>query len=141
MFEAGQTVFINDQRSTWHGRQATVLSVSERRGYEVGIEGVQFTYWLRAAELSPEHPSTTPAAPAPEIADEHPYDFSHSGLGIGGAGQYQEPPIVPTVEQMGRMERMERRARRCRRCGQSDVFDGAMFTTGGGGDVCDDCFG
>ena len=27
----------------------------------------------------------------------------------------------------------------CRKCGQT-AADGAMFTTGGGGNVCDDCF-
>lgn len=68
-----------------------------------------------------------------------PHDFSHSGLGIGGLAHYEEPPIVPTLEQIERMEKLESRARHCRRCGATDVFDGAMFTNGGG-DICDDCF-
>ena len=65
-------------------------------------------------------------------------DFD-SGLGIGGLGRNQEAPIVPTVEQIERVEQLEASATYCRTCGQSDVFDGAMFTTGGGS-VCDDCF-
>ena len=78
---------------------------------------------------------------APLIPDnESPHDFSHSGLGIGGLSSYEEPTVIPTVKQMERLEKMEQRATRCRRCGQSDEFDGAMFTTGGG-NVCDDCFG
>jgi len=62
-------------------------------------------------------------------------------MGIGGIGIYaeNEMPSVPSVRAIERMEKLEKRARRCRRCGQTDVFDGAMFTTGGG-DVCDDCF-
>ena len=68
------------------------------------------------------------------------HDFDRTGLGIGGLGRHEEPPIVPTVKAIKRLERMEAGATHCRRCGCSDVFDGAMFTTGGG-DVCDDCFG
>jgi len=45
---------------------------------------------------------------------------------------------APTAEQIGRVVSREKRATYCRVCGQSDIFDGAMFTTGGG-DVCDDC--
>ena len=77
-------------------------------------------------------PVTQPAA------QDNPYDFDR-GFGIGGLGRHVEPTTVPTVAQMARLEKMEARARYCRRCGQSDVFDGAMFTTGGG-DICDDCF-
>lgn len=64
---------------------------------------------------------------------------THSGLGVGGAGSYVEPTIIPTIAAIERVERMEKRATYCRKCGQSDVWDGAMFTTGGG-DVCDDCY-
>jgi len=88
-----------------------------------------------------QHISRTHPQPKTSFDDtEHPYDFSHSGLGIGGLATYQEEPPVPTVAQMERLERMEARATRCRRCGQTDVFDGAMFTTVGG-DICDDCCG
>ena len=65
-------------------------------------------------------------------------DFDR-GFGIGGLGHYEEPPVIPTVAQIERLERLEARSTVCRRCGQSDAFDGAMFTTGGG-DVCDDCY-
>jgi hypothetical protein len=72
------------------------------------------------------------------VQQNGPTDFD-SGLGIGGLGRHEEKPIVPIATQVERMEKAQARARICRRCGQSDVFDGAMFTTGGG-NVCDDCF-
>lgn len=65
-------------------------------------------------------------------------DFDR-GFGIGGLGRHVEEPFIPSVAQMAKLERMEARATHCRRCGESDVVDGAMFTTGGG-NVCDDCF-
>ena len=67
-------------------------------------------------------------------------DFDQ-GFGIGGLSRYEEPIIVPVAAQLKRMERMEARARRCRRCGETDVFDGAMFTTDSSGNLCDDCYG
>ena len=62
--------------------------------------------------------------------------------GIGGIGLYteNESPIIPSVRVIEQYERMAAHARRCRRCGQTDVFDGVMFTLGDG-DICDDCFG
>lgn len=75
---------------------------------------------------------------SPQPSRGEPRDFD-SGLGIGGLGRHQEKPIIPTVAQMERMEKLEAQATTCRRCGQSDL-DGAMFTTGGGGSICDDCF-
>ena len=68
-------------------------------------------------------------------------DFSRSGLGIGGAGSYQEPPIVPTAAQIRRLEQLEVSATTCRRCGADDVFGGAMFTTDPSSGICDDCYG
>ena len=68
---------------------------------------------------------------------EHDFD---RGFGIGGLARHEEPPLVPSLAAIERVEAMERRATVCRRCGQSDEFDGAMFTTGGG-NICDDCFG
>ena len=61
-------------------------------------------------------------------------------FGIGSLGRHVEMPATPSLAAMERIEKMEARACYCRRCGQSDVFDGAMFTTGGGS-ICDDCFG
>lgn len=66
-------------------------------------------------------------------------DFSESGLGIGGAGSHVEVPIVPSTRTANKIIEMSRRARRCRRCGQTDLFDGAMFTTNPGSGLCDDC--
>ena len=81
-----------------------------------------------------------PDVPAQTLVDSAvSYDFSESGLGIGGLGAYDEKPIIPTVAAIQRVERLEAEMIVCRRCGASDVFDGAMFTDGGG-DICDDCF-
>lgn len=67
------------------------------------------------------------------------YDFD-GGFGIGGLGRHVEKPIIPSVEAIERVERMEQRATYCKRCGQSDVFDGAMFTTDASSGLCDDCY-
>lgn len=67
-------------------------------------------------------------------------DFDR-GFGIGGLGRHQEPPTIPTAEQIERIERLEQDDVICRRCGASMNFDGAMFTTGGFSGLCDDCFG
>jgi len=81
-----------------------------------------------------------PDVPAQTLVDSVvSYDFSESGLGIGGLATYQETPMIPTVAAIERVERLEAEMIVCRRCGASDVFDGAMFTDGGG-DICDDCF-
>jgi len=79
------------------------------------------------------------ARSAVSISAEHPADFSHSGLGIGGINGDQSIPVIPSVEAIERVQRMHDTDVVCRRCGASKNFDGAMFTTGGGG-VCDDCF-
>ena len=95
----------------------------------------------RQAEiLAGDDEQVQPDAPARTLVDSGtPYDFSTSGLGIGGLGTHQEMPIIPTVAAIERVERLEAEMIVCRRCGASDVFDGAMFTDGGG-DICDDCF-
>ena len=81
--------------------------------------------------------SQSQASPQPDISGG---DFDR-GFGIGGLGRYQEDPIIPSVTAIERVERMEARARTCRRCGQSDVFDGAMFTTDASSGLCDECYG
>jgi hypothetical protein len=73
------------------------------------------------------------------MAEQDGLDFDQ-GFGIGGLGRHEEPPVVPSEEALERYERLQKRARYCRQCGQSDVFDGVMFTTLGG-DICDDCAG
>lgn len=84
-------------------------------------------------QLTP--PTEQPISPAQPQAD-------YCGImGIGGLGIYaeNEAPFVPSERAIERYEKLAAQARTCRRCGQTDVFDGAMFTTSGG-DVCDDCF-
>ena len=94
----------------------------------------------QAETLAGDDAQPQPAAPAQTLIDSGTsYDFSASGLGIGGLGTHQEKPIIPTVAAIKRVERLEAEMTVCRRCGASDVFDGAMFTDGGG-DICDDCF-
>jgi len=70
-------------------------------------------------------------------ADTH--DFSHSGLGISGLANYDEPVIIPSTAAIKRMEKIELEMETCRRCGASDLIDGAMFTTMAGSGYCDDC--
>jgi hypothetical protein len=84
----------------------------------------------------------TESQPAPQavtLLDEHPADFSHSGLGIGGLATYEESPVIPSVRAIKRVQRMHDTDVVCQRCGASKNSDGAMFTTGGG-NICDDCF-
>lgn len=73
------------------------------------------------------------------VQQSEPTDFD-GGLGIGGLGRHEEKPVAPTASQVGRMEKLAAKAKTCRRCGQTDVFDGAMFTTASGGSICDDCY-
>lgn len=80
-----------------------------------------------------------PATPVVTLVEEHPADFSHSGLGIGGLANYEEAPVIPSVQALERVQRMHDTDVVCRRCGASKNFDGAMFTTGGR-NICDDCF-
>lgn len=70
---------------------------------------------------------------------ENSRDFGHSGLGIGGLGRHIEETLIPSVEAIVRVEKMEAQAQYCKQCGESDVFDGAMFTTMAGSGYCDDC--
>lgn len=73
--------------------------------------------------------------------NECPHDFDRAGLGIGGLSRQIEKPAVLTIKQIKYLRRLEHKATRCRRCGQSDVFDGAMFTTDPSSGLCDDCYG
>ena len=94
----------------------------------------------QASILAGDNEQAQPDAPAQTLVDSAvSYDFSESGLGIGGLGTHQEMPIIPTVAVIERIEKAEAEMIVCRRCGCSDIFDGAMFTDGGG-DICDDCF-
>lgn len=62
-----------------------------------------------------------------------------SGLGIGGIKNDQSLTPVPTVRAIKRVQRMRATDRVCRRCGASQNFDGAMFSTLAGSNICDDC--
>lgn len=62
-----------------------------------------------------------------------------SGLGIGGINNDQSAPFVPSIRAIERMQRLHDTDTICRRCGASKNFGGAMFSTIGGMNICDDC--
>jgi hypothetical protein len=124
---------IGDRRSTYNdlfaGREVTARDEKGNR-YALALEDGLIL-------ATPEQPAGQP----PQPPDESPYDFDSGGFGIGGLGRYEEPPVIPSAKALERYERLEKRATYCRQCGQSDVFDGAMFTTLAGSGLCDDCVG
>lgn len=128
----GTRVTINKPGTRDHGMAGTIKEVDSRGNYKVMADGSRLGRWRPVAEIT---------APQADAIKENAHDFSTSGLGIGGAGSYVEQPIIPTIAAIKRVERMEQRATYCKRCGDSDVFDGAMFTTARGSGICDDCFG
>lgn len=134
MFELNDRVIIRDRRSTDHGRAGTVIATDMSRSYsyQVRIDNDNEAFWYAEHML-------TASSVADQPANESPYDFD-GGFGIGGLGRHEEKPIIPSVKVLERYERKAAQARTCRRCGQTDVFDGAMFTTLGG-NICDDCAG
>ncbi len=67
--------------------------------------------------------------------------FDRTGLGIGRLSQHTEPTPTPSARQIERVVRKTRQAQTCCRCGQSDTWDGAMFTTDPSSGICDDCYG
>ena len=75
-------------------------------------------------------------AATPQSANQ---DFSRSGLGIGSLSHHIEDPLIPSEAGLARVEQMHTQATTCRRCHQSDLFDGAMFTTDPASGLCDDC--
>jgi hypothetical protein len=62
-----------------------------------------------------------------------------SGLGIGGIGNDQSMPHIPSEKSIAKVQEMHDTDTICRRCHASQNFDGAMFTTLGGTNICDDC--
>ena len=114
-------------------------SDADRRWKYPGVTGPGAYTWNEAQNRYEPASQHTAISAVVDSADEH-QDFD-GGFGIGGLGRYVEEPIIPTVEQMNRQEALERRARRCRKCGQTDVFDGAMFTVDPESGLCDDCYG
>lgn len=62
-----------------------------------------------------------------------------SGLGIGGVGNDQSMPGIPSARATLRAQRMRDTDTVCKKCGASKNFDGAMFTTIADSGICDDC--
>ena len=127
----GDRVQINEPEATYHGKLATITAIDKTNAnpFQAHIDGDDYfvKFWYIENELLPAGSKQTTRP-----------DFD-KGFGIGGLGRYVEDPIIPTVAQIERHEKMEAQATFCSRCGESDAFDGAMFTTGGG-NVCDDCY-
>ena len=67
------------------------------------------------------------------------YDFDRTGVGVSRLSQHDEKPIIPTPQAIKRLECLEQQATTCNSCHQTDVFDGAMFTTDPASGMCDDC--
>jgi hypothetical protein len=143
MLKIGDKIKINDPRALYHGQPGVIIRVREGTNFPYQVrmapdEDSVSDFWFTAGEVEKAEPAPIrPTRPEPE---ESAGDFD-KGFGIGGLARHEEPPFVSTVKQIERLERLEKKARRCRRCGQTDVFDGAMFTTIAGGDICDDCVG
>jgi len=76
-------------------------------------------------------------ASLPEAHEPGSWD-TDSGLGIGGIGNDQSMPVIPSARGIARVQRMMDTDTVCCRCGASRNFDGAMFSTVGG-NICDDC--
>lgn len=94
-----------------------------------GVAGNQTRKLMR--ELNIQKPTPTPKQFASMDID--------SGLGIGGINNDQSMPVIPSVRAIERVQKMHDTDTICKRCGASANFDGAMFTTLGGSNICDDC--
>jgi hypothetical protein len=82
-------------------------------------------------------PGTEPIHSA-EPMSETDFDID-SGLGIGGINNDQSMPTIPSVSALEKIQEMHDTDIICKRCGASQKFDGVMFTTLGGSNICDDC--
>lgn len=136
-YTVGQTVYINDKRNYHHGRQFTIQSISAegKRSYPYQLsDGL----WYPEGELSAEPPTKPQQQSQPTPQKWQTMDID-SGLGISGINNDQAAPVVPSVETIERMQHLHDTDTVCRRCGASKHFDGTMFSTFGGGDICDDC--
>lgn len=132
MLKVGQQVTVNHPGESYDGEIGTIIKIDLSSNFQYLVEmssdaDGETKFWFNAEDLTVQR------------KQESSLDFSTSGLGIGGLATFQETPIIPTIAQIERVERLENEMIVCRHCGASDIFDGAMFTTGGG-DVCDDCF-
>ena len=130
-YAVGQTVYINDKRSTWHGQPRSVEKITSNEYAYLLDDGFYYSEALLAAEPHAKQPTATDAWEALHDTD--------SGLGIGGINNDQSAPFVPSAAAIERVQRLHDTDTVCRRCGASKNFDGAMFTNFGGGNICDDC--
>lgn len=127
-YTVGQTVYINDKRSAWHGQPRRVEKITHKENPYLLDDG----FYYSEALLSAESPTK-----AQQPQEWQTMDID-SGLGIGGINNDQSAPFVPSAAAIERVQRLHDTDTVCRRCGASKNFDGAMFTTVGG-NICDDC--
>jgi len=132
-FSVGDTVYLNDKSSLSHHRQGTVT--------EVNLNGKGYPYRVNFGTTHVYHPERELLAelPKPEQAQQWQSMDVDSGLGIGGINNDQAMPFIPSVRAIERVQKMHDTDTICKRCGASANFDGAMFTTLGGSNICDDC--
>ena len=133
-FAVGQLVYINDTTNLYHGHPRTIERISTMNDYPYRLDD---GFWYPETEITAEPPilATQPQAGA---AEWQTMDID-SGLGIGGINNDQSAPFVPSAAAIARVQHLHDTDTVCRRCGASAHFDGAMFTTLGGSNICDDC--
>ncbi len=49
--------------------------------------------------------------------------------------------VTPSLASVEKYDRASKQTKHCKVCGQSDSFDGAMFTVDSSRKTCDDCYG
>lgn len=129
-YTVGQTVYINDRSSVWHGQPRRVEKITRNEYAYLLDDGFYYPEKLLSAE--------SPVSSPPTSAQWETMDID-TGLGIGGIANDQSMPFVPSIAAIKRVQRLHDTDIVCRRCGASAKFDGAMFTTLGGSNICDDC--
>lgn len=132
-YTAGMTVYISDTRNRLHGKRFTIeaIDINPKKAYAYQVGGL----WYPESELAAEFPGE--AQPV-QVGTWQTMDID-SGLGIGGINNDQSAPFVPSASAIARVQQMHDTDTVCRRCGASANFDGAMFSTLGGSNICDDC--
>lgn len=129
-FSVGQLVYINDERSMWHGYPRTVEEITRKEYPYLLDDGFYYAENMLSAE--------SPTKAQQPKREWQTMDID-SGLGIGGINNDQSAPFVPSVAAIERVQSLHDTDTVCRRCGASKNFDGAMFTNLGGSNICDDC--
>jgi hypothetical protein len=135
-FNVGDTVKLIDAASRANGITGSVTEINlSGRGYPYRVDfGVHHAYHPESELGTAEtiHPQRVP------VAEYQSMDID-SGLGTGGIDNDQSVPIIPSLRAIERVQKMHDTDTVCKRCGQSANFDGAMFTTLCGSNICDDC--